>query len=64
MFNKFKNNEIVLITGYGKENNDYYENVIAQIICRDPFYLDYFVQFPDGTEDWFDGIFIKKYEGD
>lgn len=63
MFNKFKNNEIVLICGYTKEHNNYYYNERAQIICRDPFYLDYNIKFEDGSEDWVDSIFIKKYEG-
>ncbi len=48
MYNKFKNNEIVMVTGFGKENGTYYEKKIAKVICRDPFFLDYNVRFKDG----------------
>ena len=30
MYNKFKNNEIVMVTGFGKENGTYYEKKIAK----------------------------------
>ena len=40
MFNKFKINEIVIVNGSGKMNDERYNNRIAIVICRDPFYLD------------------------
>jgi len=64
MYNKFKNNEIVFVTGEGKENVTYYKNRIAKIICRDPFFFDYNVRFEDGTEDWLDGDCLEKLEGE
>lgn len=60
MFNKFKNNEIVIVNGFGKCNNKKYANQYAVIICRDPYYLDYNVKFQDGTEDWLDEKFLRK----
>jgi hypothetical protein len=62
MFNKFKNNEIVIVNGFGKERGTYYKNRIAKIICRDPFFLDYNIKFIDGTEDWINGKYLKKFE--
>lgn len=63
MFNKFKINEIVSANGIGKMNNDRYNNRIAIVICRDPFYLDYNIRFEDGSEDWIDEEYLKKVEG-
>ena len=63
MFNKYKNNERVIITGFGKNNKKYYFERKGIIICRDPFFLDYNVKFEDGTEDWLDENCISK-EGD
>lgn len=64
MFNSFKINEKVIITGFGKCNGTIYKNRIATIICRDPYFLDYNIKLEDGTEDWIDGMYIKKIEGD
>lgn len=64
MFNKFKNNQKVIVNGLGKCNNTLYQNKIAIIICRDPYYLDYNIKFEDGTEDWIDGKFLRKFEGE
>ena len=64
MFNKFKNNQKVIVNGFGKCNNRLYQNKIAIIICRDPYYLDYNIKFEDGTEDWIDGKFLRKFEGE
>mgnify|MGYP004490835247 FL=1 len=64
MYNKFKNNEIVMVTGFGKENGTYYEKKIAKVICRDPFFLDYNVRFKDGTTDWVDVDCLEKLEGE
>ena len=60
MFNKFKNEEIVVVCGYGKNNNQNYNNKIGKIICRDPFYKDYNIIFEDGTVDWFDEECLEK----
>lgn len=65
MFNRFKNNTIVLISGYGKCNNKKYKNKIGIVICRDPYFLDYNIRLlEDGTEDWIDGKFLEKFEGE
>ena len=63
MFNKFKINEIVIVNGSGKMNDERYNNRIAIVICRDPFYLDYNIRFEDGSEDWIDEKYLKKVEG-
>lgn len=63
MFNKFKNGEIVIVSGIGKCDGKIYINIIGRVICRDPFYLDYNVIFEDGTEDWFDKKYLKKFKG-
>ena len=63
MFNKFKINEIVIVNGSGKMNDERYNNRIAIVICRDPFYLDYNIRFEDGSEDWIDEEYLKKVEG-
>ena len=64
MHNKFKINEIVIVNGIGKEKGTHYKNRIAKVICRDPFYFDYNIKFNDGTEDWLDGEWLKKLEGE
>jgi len=64
MFNKFKNNERVIVNGYGKNDGKLYKNVLATVICRDPFYLDYNILFDDGTEDWLSPKSLKKIEGE
>ena len=64
MFNKFKNNQLVIVNGFGKENGTFYKNKLAKVICRDPFFLDYNIKFPDGTEDWINGIYLKKVKGE
>ena len=65
MFNKLKNNTIVLINGYGKCNNTKYENKLGIVICRDPYFLDYNIKLlEDETEDWIDGKFLEKFEGE
>lgn len=64
MFNKFKDGETVIVSGIGKCNGKKYKNKIAKVICRDPYFLDYNVKFKDGTEDWLDKKYLKKYKGD
>lgn len=62
MYNKFKDGDSVIVNGIGKCNDARYKNKIGKIICRDPFFFDYNIQFEDGTEDWIDDIYIEKYE--
>ena len=64
MFNKFKNNQLVIVNGFGKENGTFYKNKLAKVICRDPFFLDYNIKFADGTEDGINGIYLKKVKGE
>ncbi|MBO6232942.1 MAG: hypothetical protein J6I85_07015 [Clostridia bacterium] len=64
MFNKFKNNERVIVNGYGKNDGKLYKNVVGTVIWRDPFYLDYNIRFDDGTEDWLSPRALEKYEGE
>lgn len=52
MFNEFKNGSRVIVNGTGQNSGKFYKNVPAKVIERDPYYLDYLVQFKDGTEDW------------
>ena len=52
MFNEFKKGSKVIVNGTGQNDGKIYKNVPAKIIERDPYYLDYHVQFKDGTEDW------------
>lgn len=63
MFNKFKNNEIVIVNGFGKCREIIYFNKIGIVICRDPYYLDYNIRFDDGTEEWIDAKYLRKFEG-
>jgi hypothetical protein len=60
MFNKFKNGELVIISGIGKCNHDVYVNIIGRVICRDPYFLDYNVLLENGQEDWFDAKYLSK----
>lgn len=60
MFNKFKNGELVIITGIGKCDNTIYVNAVGRVICRDPYFLDYNVLLENGKEDWFDGKYLIK----
>lgn len=64
MFNKFKNNELVIVSGIGKCKGTIYINIYGKVICRDPHFLDYNVLLENGTEDWFDAKYLRKIEGD
>ncbi len=64
MFNKFKDGDIVIVNGIGKCNDKRYINKKGKVICRDPFFFDYNIKFEDGTEDWIDDKYIKKYESE
>lgn len=64
MYNKFKDGDSVIVNGIGKCNYKRYKNKIGKVICRDPFFFDYNIQFEDGTEDWIDDIYIEKYESE
>ncbi len=63
MYNKFKDKDIVIVNGVGKNDQKEYKNKVAQIICRDPFFLDYNIRFEDNTEDWIDGDCLTKLGG-
>lgn len=63
MFNKFKNGELVIITGIGKCDNIIYVNAVGRVICRDPYFLDYNVLLENGKEDWFDAKYLSKIKG-
>lgn len=54
MFNKFKNGQRVIVKGYGKKNGWFYSRRVGTVVCRDPYFLDYEVEFNNGTVDWFD----------
>ncbi len=60
MFNKFKNNERVLVNGIGKNSGKYYYKKRGYVICRDPYFKDYNIRFLDETEDWFDEKSLRK----
>lgn len=60
MFNKFKNNERVLVNGIGKNGGKYYYKKRGYVICRDPYFKDYNIRFLDETEDWFDEESLRK----
>ena len=60
MKNKFKNNERVVVNGYGKLTKKVYKNKKGFVILRDTYYLDYNVRLDNGIEDWFDGNCLRK----
>lgn len=60
MNNKFKDKSQVLVNGIGEKDGKYYSNKIGTVIQRDPYYLDYLVEFEDGTEDWFLESALRK----
>lgn len=60
MFSKFKNNEKVIVCGFGEECGKFYKNKLAIIIQQDPYYKDYLVRFENGNEDWILSKYIKK----
>ena len=64
MYNKFKDGDSVIVNGIGKCNDKRYKSKIGKVICRDPFFFDYNIQFEDGTEDWIDDIYIIKNESE
>lgn len=60
MFNQFKNGEMVLVTGIGQNNKKYYNDLLAKVIERDPYYKDYHLQFEDGSDDWLMPEYLQK----
>ena len=52
MHNEFKDGNQVIVNGTGENDGKYYDNQLAIILERDPYYLDYHVQFGDGKDDW------------
>lgn len=65
MYSKFKRGTIVLVNGEGKEEPlKLYKKRYGKVIDKDAFFLDYQVQFKDGTTDWLDAkclIHSEKY---
>lgn len=60
MFNKYRNGSEVIVNGTGQNDGKVYKNVSAKIIERDPYFLDYHVQFEDGTDDWILPKYLRK----
>lgn len=60
MRNEFKDGSQVIVKGKGKNDGKYYDNQLAIVLERDPYYLDYHVQFKNGTEDWFSPKCLQK----
>lgn len=60
MFSRFKKGEIVLVRGIGQNDKKCYNNVLAKVIERDPYYKDYLIQFEDGSEDWLIPRYLLK----
>ncbi len=60
MHNEFKDGSQVVVNGPGKSDGKYYDNQLAIILERDPYYLDYHVKFKDGTEDWFSPKYLQN----
>lgn len=60
MYYRFRKNHKVFVTGYGKKDGKFYNNVPAFIIERDTYYRDYLVRFKDKTEDWIASDDIRK----
>ena len=54
MHNKFKIGQLVSVNGIGKCNGKKYKNAIGKVISKDDFFLDYEIQFKDGSIDWLD----------
>ncbi|MCI9245657.1 MAG: hypothetical protein HFJ30_00675 [Clostridia bacterium] len=63
MFSQFPIGKKVLVTGIGKNKGTKYLNNIGIVICRDPYYHDYNIQFEDTSEDWLNVNCLKNYEG-
>lgn len=59
MRNKFKRGQLVSIKGIGKCNGTQYKNVIGKVIGKDDFFLDYEIQFKNGSTDWFDEKYLR-----
>lgn len=62
MHNKIKIGQIVFVKGIGKCNGTQYNNAIGKVIGKDDFFLDYEIQFENGSIDWIDKEYIKKKE--
>lgn len=60
MYNSFNERQSVIVNGFGKNNNDFYRDKLATVICKDYYYGDYNVKFEDGTEDWIAEKYLKK----
>ncbi len=60
MHNEFKNGQLVMVYGPGKNNGNFYKNQLAVIVLRDPYFKDYQVKFENDTEDWISPEYIQK----
>lgn len=60
MYNRFKDGSKVLVYGPGQNNGKHYDNKVAIILERDPYYHDYHVKFEDGTDDWILAKYLQK----
>lgn len=59
MHNKFKMGQFVHVRGIGKVDEKFYDNVVGKVIERDDFFLDYQIEFSNGTTDWVDEKYLK-----
>ena len=62
MFSRFTKKQQVLVNGTGKCNGTKYSNNVGTVICRDPYFLDYNIQFEDNSDDWLEDC-LKIYKG-
>lgn len=60
MFNRYKNKSKVIVYGPGQNNGNFYNNIPATIIERDPYFKDYHVKFKNGTDDWILPKYLRK----
>ena len=60
MHNGFRDGSQVIVNGSGKNNGKYYDNQLAIVLERDPYFLDYHVRFEDGTDDWLSPRYLQK----
>lgn len=60
MFSKFKKGDRVIVSGQGKNDGEIYKNKQGIVEERDPYYMDYFIKFKDGTSDWLSERYLRK----
>ena len=60
MYQKFKIGATVQVVGMGKEEPiRLYKYRFGRVLERDSFYLDYKIQFKNGSTDWFDAKCLR-----